>query len=92
MANTCFWICATVLTIYILYKLSYCVLGKKTLRNPNLKWKNVLVNKASFSPKLNFIKDKENTFRHLQLQDKNPLALSKGQRCASITSEENVLK
>lgn len=48
--------------------------------------------KPAFHQQLNFIKDKENTFRHLQLQDKNPLASSKGQRCASITSEENVLK
>lgn len=54
MANTCFWICATGLTIYILYKLSYCAFGKKTLRNPNLKWNNVPDNKASFSPTTKF--------------------------------------
>lgn len=48
--------------------------------------------KPASHQQLNFTKDKENTFRHLQLQDKNPLALSKGQKYASITSEENVLK
>lgn len=49
------------------------------------------INIANFSPQLNLIKNKGITFGHLQLHDKNPLAMRRGKRCSSITSEENIL-